>query len=173
MTALGECFQAVSGGCVQDSALYLRSPALGGTITGGGIGPLGFNKPGGSFGQRFSSGRWAAGGYGHDSLSSPAVGGRHPPQVGPAGDRASGLRLPHPVQSPFPDAPPPPGLLSPLGAWRSTAVLTSLLTTLVTSSKCFSFPGSEPRSKKPKLISSGWGAKGTHRADAGFDPMWN
>lgn len=78
------------------------------------------------------------------------------------------------AQSPVPFPPVcshqgPGGAESALtGDLEEPAVLTSLLTMLVTSSKCFNLPGLEPSSKKPRLVSSGWGAKRTQRAGVGF-----
>lgn len=74
---------------------------------------MGFNKPGGSFGQRFSSGRWAAGGYGHAFLSSPAVGGRHPPRWALLGTEYPGCTSPTPSSPPPPTHPLPPSALTP------------------------------------------------------------
>lgn len=103
----------------------------------------------------------------HNSVDSTGAGPW--PDPGPhAGLKTSGGSL-HPacsflpLQGSFPPSPSPQALSSvPWHTWPwqpcpPTPQLTSLLTTLVTSSKYFSLPSSEPEplSRKPKLSSSG------------------
>lgn len=79
-----------------------------------------------------------------------------------------GLRVPH-VHPGWGTPPGVPHTCPQRGLSGAHRALTSLLTTLVTSSKCFSLPGSGPFSKKPKLISS---ARGRHReAQKGQRPL--
>lgn len=83
----------------------------------------------------------------------------HPPSLGP---ELCGVRAPHP----HPTAAPLRPFAHLLSSWREDkqAVLTSLLTMSVTSSSCFSLSVPEPSSKKPKLVSSGWGEVRTQKA---------
>lgn len=105
--------------------------------------------------------------------------GAAPGVPGSAGARAEGSALgcgqcggheqapsPPPLRGEWAPHSSPPGPL--LASWRPHrhAVLTSLLTTSVTSSRCFRRPGPEPFSKKPKLASSAWGDTGTRMPNA-------
>ena len=126
-----------------------------------GIGPLDDNHKNRGSGPSL----WAVGGVGaaETPLSPPPL---------PAGRRF--LRAPHaPPGSGTPTPAAPTGVLhvcAHLGIWRHPTVLTSLLTTSVTSSKCFSLPGSEPGSKKPRLVSSARGEIGLKRVASTLAP---